>query len=410
MARHAMPSASSLRLKGRRSAASKIFSAVVLGLSVIIALAGLGTAIYLQHAPELTASVASPTSALAAIPMPAPVTGRSATANLAPAPSEPAPLPREARAAPSAPADPITAAPSPSAPSPAPSDDLPDLAPTAGTSVAPGAAASAPDIVPASPPLALTAAVVALAPAAPVAVAPLPQRDDPAAATAPSQPIASLEAPRAALAEPAPATPAEGANAAPRFWVEYAVYARRHYADHLQKDLAKQGLDTVVVRTHTPDGRPLLRVRSAHPVDREAAETAAATARQSIKIVALIHRLAGDAGATIASNPATPLYWVRVGSFAARHSATAARRALARHGIATILYSARDKADKPLFYLKSSGNPDRLAAAGLAARAGTYVTAPASVRMSALPASRAAPHHAQDAPAASHGPLLQHTG
>src|SRR6185437_11211692 len=117
---------------------------VVLGLSVAIALAGLGTAIYLQHAPELTASVASPTSALAAIPMPAPVTGRSATTNLAPAPSEPAPSPRGALAAPSAPADPIAAAPSPS-----PRADLPEVAPTAGTSVAPGAAASAPDIVPA---------------------------------------------------------------------------------------------------------------------------------------------------------------------------------------------------------------------------------------------------------------------
>jgi cell division protein FtsN len=406
MARHAMPSASSLRLKGRRSAASKIFSALVLGLSVIIAVAGLGTAIYFQHAPELTASIASPTSALAAIPMPAPAMGRPATASLAPAPSEPAPLPGDARPAPSAAADAIAAAPPPS-----PNADLPDVAPTAGTSVAPGAAASAPDIVPASPPLA--AAVVALAPAAPVAVVPLPQRDDPAAATAPSQPVASLEAPLATLSEPAPATPAEGASAAPRFWVEYAVYARRHYADNLQRDLAMQGLDAVVVRTHTPDGRPLLRVRSGHPVDRETAETATATARQSIKIVALIHRLPGDAGATIAGIPATPLYWVRLGSFTARHSATAARQALARHGIPTVLYSARDKAEKPLFYLRSSANPDRLAAAELAARAKSYVIAPASVRMSALPASRAAPHHAQDAqdaPAASHGPLLPHTG
>jgi hypothetical protein len=202
----------------------------------------------------------------------------------------------------------------------------------------------------------------------------------------------------------------EAASSAPRFWVEYAVYARRHYADNLQKNLAKQGLDTVVVRTHTPDGRPLLRVRSAHPIDRDAAESAAATARQSIKIVALIHRMPPDAGGTIATGPAKPVYWVRLGGFTARDSAAKAREALAQHGIRTTLYSTRDKSDKQVFYLKSMSSPDRPATADLAARATAVVAVPASLRMSSLPPARMAPQRAHDAPAAAHAPLAQHTG
>ena len=381
MARHPMPSASSRRLSKRRPAAVRIFAAAVLGTCVLLALAGLTTAVYLQRSPDTSPSVAAPSQAVATLPLPAPPPFAGAASD---ASTPPPNIPAESSA------------------------NLPDLPPIAGSTAPPSSdlpareGATLPPVPPQMAPApAAAAAEPAPSPAAPVVSA--AAEPFPPAAT----PSAPGDAPASALPSPAPAA-APLPNAEPQYWVEYAVYVGRHYAVRLQQSLAREGLDTVVVRTHTPAGRPLLRVRSARPSDHAMAERAAEIARHSVRIVALLHRLPNAAANGVARGPAPPVYWVRLGAFHERRNAAAARETLARHGIDTILYSAHRSSGNSLFYLRSVGDPDRVAAADLAAQARAVVAVGATVLRGPAHARRPARH--AKGPSAPGGPPRRPTG
>ena len=93
---------------------------------------------------------------------------------------------------------------------------------------------------------------------------------------APAPAAAALPIEPSNIAEPEEAAAAP----APQYWVEYGVFTGARAAKRLQQELADKGLDTTITPTHAPDGRPLLRVRSSSLLDYGAAKAASASARQ----------------------------------------------------------------------------------------------------------------------------------
>ena len=224
------------------------------------------------------------------------------------------------------------------------------------------------------------------------ASAAVPTRDSPErhgstslpTATAPQTQIAMLEPPVAAAPSPSPSTDgAEPTHAAALddaaspdtpYWVEYGVYNGARGAKRLQQALADHGLDTVVVPTHAPDGRPLLRVRSSLILDRAAAKAASENARQALKLSTLIHRgAAAPAPAQTVAHALVPSaspqgYWVQFGAFPHRPQAARLQEQLARSGIETAVSTMLGTSGRTLYRVRSLALPDRDSALAIAGR------------------------------------------
>lgn len=310
--RGSLPSTPS-RIFTRRSRSSRILSAALLTLSVFVTLAGLATAIYLERLRDS---------------------------------SRPAP-----------------ASPSAIAPTSAPIVAVSDAHEVAVVGPAPGGSQHDPMAAGAAVP---TKAAAGESPAEPRAGSTTPHAETVSTRTA------MLEAPPV---QPAPAvtTLAPRVEATHRYWVEYGVFVGHRYAKRLQQALANQGLDATLVATRAPDGRPLVRVRSAPMPDYAQARAAAQSARSALKISTLVHRVAAPAPAAVAAAPElAPApsrgYWVQFGAFPHRHQAARLQSELARGGLETIVSSMRGTSGRTLFYVRSVGFADHQSAVAAAHR------------------------------------------
>lgn len=217
---------------------------------------------------------------------------------------------------------------------------------------------------------------------------------EPEAGSSETPSVAAIEAPPLApelprgIPAPAPApVPAAAAAAAP-YWVEYGVFVGATHARRLQQQLARQGLDTVVVGTHGRDGRKLLRVRSAPLSGLAAARQAAGAAHQTLHLAALVHR-----GSPTAAPEAH--YRVQFGAFARPQPAARLSRELRQHGITANVSAARGTSGKHLYFVQSTPVRGRDRALALAARGRLLTHSDALVESSgrSLP-----PAHAPRAP------------
>jgi cell division protein FtsN len=185
----------------------------------------------------------------------------------------------------------------------------------------------------------------------------------PAAAALPIEPAKIAEPEEAAVTAPAP-----------QYWVEYGVFTGARAAKRLQQELAGQGLDTTITSTHAPDGRPLLRVRSPALLDYGAAKAASATARQGLRLSALLHRnIAAPAAAAVALGaPTSPSanhnYWVQFGAFLHHHQAAKLQEELARGGVDTAISTMHGTSGRTLYWVRSLNLADRDSAVAMADR------------------------------------------
>ncbi|HEX6842759.1 MAG TPA: SPOR domain-containing protein [Stellaceae bacterium] len=313
-------------------------------MSLLVTLTGLATAIYLERARDAVdaTTVAETTTRAAA----APVVQTAARA-----------ADEAAVAAPSKPHDPMAA----SAAIPAPPSIEPSAGAAAAPTVAPAPSAESPQQVAATP------SPVSVPSAAPQ-VARLEVTPEPPARAVTPSPAAPVGAPEAATSPAATVTTP--------YWVEYGVYANARAAKRLQQALSDQGLQTVIAATHTPDGRPLLRVRSASALDYAAAKAASENVSQALKLSALIHRGAPghepeSAPASVAqASTALPSqgYWVQFGAFPHRPQAERLQQQLARGGIETAVSTMRGTSGRTLYWVRSLNLPDRDSALAVAGR------------------------------------------
>lgn len=229
-------------------------------------------------------------------------------------------------------------------------------------------------------PLAASAAVSAPAPAHSV--------ESPERHGGTSSPPTVMRLPQTALLEVAPETPARAAVLSPpeatkaaepndaatparQYWVEYGVYTGARGAKRLQQALADHGLDTVIVPTHAPDGRPFLRVRSSLLLDYGAAKAASERARQALKLSTLLHRSVAPPAQAVARAPAPSAsqgYWVQFGAFLHRQQATRLHERLARSGVETAVSTMRGTSGRTLYWVRSLNLPDRDSAMVVASR------------------------------------------
>lgn len=333
--RNSLPSTSARIFSRKPSRTARVLSALLLTLSMLVTLAGISTAIYLERARD--ASVA--------------------------------PRPALASETPSASAVPILSAAmvattdthDPSAAAAAVRVESPER--QGGTS---------------SPPIA--APQTALLEVAP---------ERAARATA-------LPSPEATTA----AEPRDAAPAATQYWVEYGVFNGARAAKRLQQALADQGLETVIVPTHAPDGRPLLRVRSSLLLDHGAAKAASEHARQALKLSALVHRSAAPSAEAVASAAAPRVsqgYWVQFGAFPHRQQAARLQEQLARSGLETAVSPMRATSGRTLYRVRSLTVPDRDSALAVASRGQEAGNTEFLVGQSiARPASAADPTRTED--------------
>jgi hypothetical protein len=334
MARRTLPSTSARIFSKKPSFTTRLIGAGLLTLSLLVVLVGVGSAVYLERvhgspdasSPPQLAEAPAPTPALPAPPSP---------------PASHDPMSAAAAMPPAASPEPLSPA-------------------VAAVETAPPAAAPSPETA---------TALAAVEPQA--GRPPKPARD--------ADQTARLEAapPEPAAPENAEETPAIATAEPPAYWVEYAVYAGKSHAQRLQRKLAEKGLETVIVPTRTPAGRPLLRVRSAR-IDHATALAAAETAQAALKIRPLVHRdrhVAPDSRAIAVASAAPQGYWVQYGAFAHRQNAQRLGAELARHGVDARVYLTRGTGGKPLYLLRSSGLPDHASAAALAKRYEQVATA-----------------------------------
>lgn len=229
--------------------------------------------------------------------------------------------------------------------------------------------------------------------------APPPAAPAPSAAAIPSAParpaasVAALELaappPSATPTAPAPSAGPSPVSSATPYWVEYGVYAVARYAARLHQVLDRSGLESVVVRTHDPRGRPLLRVRSAPLGGLVAAQQAARQAETALGLAPLVHRGEPEMLA------ATDRYWVQFGAFRDARLAARLRHRLAEAGIAATVSSAQGTSGKSLYLVRSEHVSSRASAVALAQR-GQPVTEAAAL-IGERP-ERAIGHHPPRAP------------
>jgi cell division septation protein DedD len=315
MAQHSLPTVPSRIFTRKPSLAARLLSASLLAVSLLVTLAGLGTAIYLERAGDR-----------AAVAMPAPL---PAPAHVATADPPAAPTPRAA--------DGVTVAP----PSPIPAE---------------GASAATESPVLDSPPH--------IAP--PVAESPAAGSSGPLSPAAPPQ-LAALESPPPALAPPS-------AVEAGHYWVEYGVFVGERYARRLQQALADHGLAAAIVATHAPDGRALLRVRSVALADYAEAREASARAERALGIGPLVHRSAAEpprvpvASTLTSSTGGDQRYWVQFGAFPRAAQAEHVKEALRQGGIDTVVSAIHATSGRLLFLVRSAPLADEASALELAHR------------------------------------------
>ncbi|HUC67192.1 MAG TPA: SPOR domain-containing protein [Stellaceae bacterium] len=292
----------------RKPAWSRLFGAALLLVALGVTVSGIGTAVFLNG------SSAPPVSAAAA----------QATAPL-PAPAPPAP---------------DSAAAAPAAPQPAepPATALAAVEPQAGGSVPP-----------------------------PPAAAPTPAQAEPAPAQAAPAPVQTATLPPPPAPAPAPASapaldaPAPSATPAEEHWVEYGVFGvGSGYAEKLKQRLEKKGLDSVIVKTHDRQGRPLLRVRSAPLADLAAAQEAANRAEAALRITPLVHSGTPEMG------PVEKRFWVQFGAFHEHGGAARVQRRLASIGVQASVSSVRGESGKSLYLVRSEPLTTHEAAVALA--------------------------------------------
>lgn len=325
----------------RPSRTSRIFSALLLTLSLLATLTGLATAVYLERARDAAeATTLAETSTPAAT---APVVQTAAIAA-----DETAITANQTH-------DPMAA----SAAIPAPPSIEPRAGAAAPTSSAARSAEPQHEAAISSPAI--------VAPSAPQ-VARLEVTPEPSAAAVTRSPAATVDAHEAATSPAATVTTP--------YWVEYGVYTNARAAKRLQQALSDQGLQTVIAPTHTPDGRPLLRVRSASELDYDAAKAASENVRQALKLSALVHRgMPGrdqDSAPAAVAQTVTPGanggYWVQFGAFPHRPQAERLREQLARGGVETAVSTMRGTSGRTLYWVRSLNLPDRDSALAVAGR------------------------------------------
>jgi cell division protein FtsN len=354
------------------SRTSRVLSALLLSLSLLVTLAGLGTAIYLERARD---SATTPSPLAAELP-----SGGAA------------PIVPAAMVATNEPHDPMAAAAAIPVPPPTP----PSIEPSAGTAATPASPARRIE----SPERHQGGT------SSPPSVSPSPQiaRLEVTPQPAPRAVTVSPAAPTTAIETREPATPTNTAPAT-SYWVEYGVYTNTRAAKRLQQALADQGLETVIAPTHTPDGRPLLRVRSAPALDYGAAKAASENARQALKLSALVHRgtPAPDqpvAQPTVSQAPASSApqgYWVQFGAFPYRAQAVRLQEQLARSGIDTAVSTMRGTSGRTLYWVRSLNLPDRDSAVAVATRGQQAGSTDFLVGQSiARPGSAAEPNRTED--------------
>jgi cell division protein FtsN len=292
------------------------FSAAILATCVTVTGVGLAMGLYLDHATEAPlAPTKSADGSLPLAPVPVAAVDLAAVPDVVVAAASPSPQPTlEERAAP------------------------PLQSPPAETNLV-----AERKVVPPSPPTAVEVPRPALA----LEHIPPLAAIEPQAGTSASEPAATLRVAATAVAIPAPPR----GNAARRYWVEYAVFARARSAEQLRHQMAALHLETSVVATHAPNGRRLWRVRSAM-TERAAAEADALLAQQTLAIKPLIHRSA--------PRPAPRAqYWVQFGAFPTAVPAIHLQRVLADNGVKSSVRETRTSTGKPLFLVRSEGFSDR---------------------------------------------------
>lgn len=342
MARRTELSSTSRIFTRRPSRTARVFSALLLTLSLLATLTGLGTAVYLERARDAAeATTLAETTGPAAA---APVVHAAATDETA-------------VVAPSKTHDPMAA----SAAIPAP----PSIEPSAGAvalTASPARSAESPQQEAATPsPMSV--------PSPSPQVARLEVTPEPPARDVTLSPAAPVDTHEAAT------SPAAEAVATP-YWVEYGVYANARAARRLQQALSDQGLQTVIAATHTPGGRPLLRVRSASALDYAAAKAASENVSQALKLSALIHRgapgreqeSAPAAAAQASATNAGQGYWVQFGAFQHRPQAERLQQQLARGGVETAVATMHGTSGRTLYWVRSLNLPDRDSALAVAGR------------------------------------------
>lgn len=335
--RNSLPAANARIFSRKPSRTSRILSGLLLSLSLLVTLAGLGTAVYLERArdsatPVAAESPSADTPAVASPIVPAAVVAKNETH------------------------DPMAASAAIPAPPPAP----PSIEPLAG----PAAATAAPAQSVGSVERPGAASAPAVAPPAPQ-VARLEVTPEPPARAVTQSPAAPTT-----LTETREPT---NTTSTAQYWVEYGVYTNARAAKRLQQALADQGLDTVIARTHTPDGRPLLRVRSTSELDYGAAKMASDNAGRRLKLSALVHRGTPAAGEAVAQGPAAKAsasqgYWVQFGAFTHRPQAARLQEQLAKNGIETAVSTMRGTSGRTLYWVRSLNLPDRDSAMAIATR------------------------------------------
>jgi cell division protein FtsN len=224
---------------------------------------------------------------------------------------------------------------------------------------------------PASPAVAAAAtANPAPAPAPAVENAPSVRPEAPAETSAAGSVSAASGARGAPAALETPVPPALGDTG--DYWVEYGVFAGDGDAQRVQQALANQGLSSVVVVTHMPDGRVLLRVRSVVLADHDEASEVAARAQRALGIGTLVHGSAGETApvpvAPTAASTGAERYWVQFGAFLRAEQAQQVRDALGESGIDAAVSPTHDASGRPLFRVRSALLPDRDSALALARR------------------------------------------
>jgi cell division septation protein DedD len=198
---------------------------------------------------------------------------------------------------------------------------------------------------------------------------------DPDPAEAPagsSSPLPSPAAPAQIAALEGPSATATGD--AGHYWVEYGVFLGEGYARRLQRALADHGLAAVIVQTHAPDGRVLVRVRSVALADYPEAREVATRAGRALGIGPLVHRSLTLPPQPPASMPVISFgrgeqrYWVQFGAFPRAGQAQRLADALRGGGIDAAISTARAASGRPLFLVRSLELPDRGSAVALAHR------------------------------------------
>jgi cell division septation protein DedD len=318
MAQHSLSSVPSRIFTRKPSLAARILSASLLVLSLLVTLAGLGTAIYLERAPDAVAVTTQ-----AAQPAALPVATNS----------EPVPFaPTAAPTSPVAPEAPPAVATSPAADAPRPAD--PSAEPPSAGSSAPLSPSAPPQVAALEAPAAMPAlgesgrywveygvfvgeryaqrlqqkladhglAASLVATHAPdgrplmrvrsVALADYVEAREVAERARQAIGIGPLVHRSAGEPTRSPATVpvTSSTRGGQRYWVQFGAFPRAEQAARVKNALSDSGVDTIVATAHAASGRLLFLVRSVELADRDSAMALAHRGQQAANVDFLVGR------------------------------------------------------------------------------------------------------------------------